>query len=374
MDLFGYYRQFDDIDEVEMNRGRRERRARERAVALAQVPDLDLSGTEWPDMPHSEVVNAAIARARGRVNGYPDRHAGGIRRLLAERHGVAPEQVVLGNGAAELLQVAGLALLSAGDEVVMPWPSYPLYPLMAARARAKPVSVSTKGDDAHHCASLAGAVTERTRALVICNPNDPTGHYLPAAELGRLLAVLPERVYVLLDEALVHFQDAEAQDACLRLVDAFPRLLVVRTFSKVYGLSGLRTGYAVGTDADLLGTIAPVLGVNALSQAAVEHALRTGDDEVGRRRESVSLERARLLEALRALKVDADPSQANFIWLSAKGVEGADLANRLRRQGVIVAAGGPLGADDHVRATVRDAPATDRLMRALENALGPKPG
>ena len=205
----------------------------------------------------------------------------------------------------------------------MPWPSYPLYPLMAARARAKPVSVTTKGDDAHHCASLAGAVTERTRALVICNPNDPTGHYLPAAELGRLLAVLPERVHVLLDEALVHFQDAEEQDACLRLVDAFPRLLVVRTFSKVYGLSGLRTGYAVGTDADLLGTIAPVLGVNALSQAAVEHALRTGDDEVRRRRETVSLERARLLEALRGLKVDADPSQANFIWLSARGMEGA---------------------------------------------------
>ncbi len=179
---------------------------------------------------------------------------------------------------------------------------------------------------------------------------------------------------MLLDEALVHFQDAEEEDACLRLVDAFPRLLVVRTFSKVYGLSGLRTGYAVGTDADLLGTIAPVLGVNALSQAAVEHALRTGDDEVRRRRESVSLERARLLAALRDLKVDAEPSQANFIWLSAKGVEGADLADRLRRQGVIVAAGGPLGADDHVRATVRDAPATDRLMRALENALGPRPG
>ena len=134
-------------------------------------------------MPHSEVVNAAIARARGRVNGYPDRHAGGIRRLLAERHAVAPEQVVLGNGAAELLQVAALALLSAGDELVMPWPSYPLYPLMAARARAKPVSVATRATTPT-TARPAGAITERTRALVICNPNDPTGHYLPAAELG----------------------------------------------------------------------------------------------------------------------------------------------------------------------------------------------
>ncbi|HEU0024538.1 MAG TPA: aminotransferase class I/II-fold pyridoxal phosphate-dependent enzyme [Thermoleophilaceae bacterium] len=369
MDLFSYYRQFDDVDELELNRERRERRHRERRLALEQVPDLDLSGTEWPDLPHSEIVNAAIARARGRVNGYPDRYASGARRLLAERHGVAPEQVVLGNGAAELLQSAALALLSEGDELVMPWPSYPLYPLMATRARARPVSVTADGQP-HHGPAIAGAVTGRTRAIVICNPNDPTGHYLPAAELGPLLAVLPERVYVLLDEALVHFQDAEEEDACMRLVNAFPRLLVIRTFSKAYGLSGLRAGYAVGTDADLLGTIAPVLGVNALSQAAVEYALRGGDAELGRRRDAVLRERARLFEALRALPVEADPSQANFIWLAARGVNGAELAERLRRQGVIVAAGGPLGADDHVRITVRDAPATDRLVRALENALG----
>ena len=370
MDLFSYYRQFDDVDELELNRERRERRTAERKLALEQVPDLDLSGTEWPDLPHSEIVNAAIARARGRVNGYPDRYASGVRRLLAERHDVAPEQVVLGNGAAELLQTAALTLLSEGDELVMPWPSYPLYPLMATRARARPVSVTTESDDAHHCAALAGAITHRTRALVICNPNDPTGHYLPASELGRLLAVLPERVYVLLDEALVHFQDTEDIDACLRLVKAFPRLLVVRTFSKAYGLSGLRAGYAVGTDADLLGTIAPVLGVNALTQAAVEYALQAGDAELTRRRDAVSRERTRLFEALKDLPVDADPSQANFLWLSAHGVDGAQLADRLRRQGVLVAAGGPLGADDHVRITVRDTAATDRLLRALEIALG----
>ena len=368
MDLFSYYRQFDDVDEDELNRERRERRAEERKLALQQVPDLDLSGTEWPDLPHSEIVNAAIARARGRVNGYPDRYAGTVRRLLAERHDVAPEQVVLGNGAAELLQSAALTLLSAGDEIVMPWPSYPLYPLMATRARAKPVSVTAEGER-HHGAAIAGAVTERTRALVICNPNDPTGHYLPAAELGPLLAVLPERVYVLLDEALVHFQDVEELDACMKLIEAFPRLLVVRTLSKAYGLSGLRAGYAVGGDADLLGTIAPVLGVNALSQAAVEYALQGGDAELARRREAVSRERARLFEALRELPVDADPSQANFVWLSARGIDGAELTARLLRQGVIVASGGPLGADDHVRITIRDAPATDRLLRALENAL-----
>ncbi len=209
MDLFGYYRQFEDVDEEEMNRERRERRAAERKLALETVPDLDLSGTEWPDLPHSEIVNAAIARARGRVNGYPDRYASGARRLLSERHGVAPEQVVLGNGAAELLQSAALALLSAGDEIVMPWPSYPLYPLMATRARARPVSVTARARP-NHGAALAGAVTPahaRARDLQPERPDRPLR--ARRRSWAALLAVLPERVYVLLDEALVHFQDAE---------------------------------------------------------------------------------------------------------------------------------------------------------------------
>ena len=356
-----YYRQFEDLDQELLNRERRERRARERRLALERVPDLDISGTEWPEMPHSEIVNAAIARARGRVNGYPDRHASGVRRLLADRHGIAPERIVLGNGAAELLQSAAMALLSQGDELLMPWPSYPLYPLMAAHAYARP----------HPCerAGMLDEVTERTRVVVICNPNDPTGDHMRSDELGALLSALPEHVHVLLDEALVHFQDGEDLDACLRLVEAFPRLLVVRTFSKAYGLSGLRAGYAVSSDAPLLAAVAPVLGVNALTQAAVEHALRTGDGEIERRRQAVSRERARLLEALAELPVDVSQSQANFVWLAARGLSGDELTHGLRRQGVIVAPGGPLGADDHIRATVRDEAATDRLLRALRATL-----
>jgi histidinol-phosphate aminotransferase len=361
MGLLDHYREFDDVDERELNIERRARRAREKALALERVPDLDLSGTEWPDMPQAEVVNAAIARARGRVNGYPDRHAAPIRRALAERHDVDPEQIALGNGAAELLQAAAFTLLAKDDELVMPWPSYPLYPLLAARAGAKPVSIED--------GPLTAAITKRTRAVVICNPNDPTGEYLRADDLGALLSGLPEHVHVLLDEALVHFQDQEPLDACLQLVKAFPRLLVIRTFSKAYGLSGLRTGYAVGSDARLLSMVAPVLGVNALSQAAVEHALKHGDGEIEKRRESVSRERGRLLEALGSMAVKAHPSQANFVWLCAEGISGSELTGRLRAQGVIVAAGGPLGADDHVRATVRNAGATDRLISGLEKSL-----
>jgi histidinol-phosphate aminotransferase len=361
--LLDYYRQFEDVDENELNKERRARRERERALALQEIVELDLSGTEWPDFPNSEVVNASIYTARGRVNGYPDRHAGGVRAGLAERLEVEPERIVLGNGAAELLQAAAMALLSRGDELAMPWPSYPLYPLMAARAGAKPVAVDGPEE-------LAGAVGERTRAIAICNPNDPTGEYWPSARLRELLAALPEDVHVLLDEALVHFQDAEPLNACLSLTDDHPNLTVFRTFSKIYGLSGLRAGYAVGGSTEVLDAIAPVLGVNALTQAAVVQALKIGGPEVERRREAVLRERARLLEGLRDLPVEFTESQANFVWLAVPGMSGAELASRLRERGVIVAPGGPLGADDHVRATIRDTLATDRLLDGLGRVAG----
>jgi histidinol-phosphate aminotransferase len=356
-----YYRQFDDIDEAALNLERRERRRQEKAAALARAPDIDLSGTEWPDLPHSEIVNAAIARARGFVQRYPDRHATSVRRLLADRHGLSPDQIALGNGAAELLQSAALALLSEGDELVTPWPSYPLYPLMAAHARATPVSVED-GD-------IHSAITDRTRVLVLCNPNDPTGEYTGSEDLRGLLSSLPDQVHVLLDEALVHFQSVEDVDACLRLVEEFPRLLVVRTFSKIYGLSGLRAGYAVSSDSHVLAAVAPVLGINALTQAAVEYALRSGDAEIERRRTAVARERDVLTEQLRALGADVTDSQANFLWIRVPGMSGDQLANGLRKQGVIVAPGGPLGEDNHARAAVRDEAASNRLRSAVENLI-----
>jgi histidinol-phosphate aminotransferase len=243
----------------------------------------------------------------------------------------------------------------------MPWPSYPLYPLMAAHAGATPVSVEDQ--------ELSAAVTDSTTAVVICNPNDPTGAYMSSEELGSLLSALPERIYVLLDEALIHFQDAEDVDACLGLVETFPRLLVFRTFSKIYGLSGLRAGYVVGSDARLLAAAAPVLGINALSQAAVEYALRSGDAEIERRRQAVARERKVLTDQLRELGVDVTDSQANFLWIRVRDQSGDQLANGLRQQGVIVAPGGPLGEDHHIRAAVRDEAASNRLLRAIENLL-----
>src|SRR3954452_7066011 len=141
MGLLDYYRQFDDVDQESVNRVLRERRRRERELALAEVPTIDLSSTEWPDFPHSEIMNAAIYAARGRVNSYPDRHAGRVRRLLAERQGVGGGRSVIGHGGAELLHPTALVLLGDADELVTPWPSSPLYPLMAQRAGGRPVAI-----------------------------------------------------------------------------------------------------------------------------------------------------------------------------------------------------------------------------------------
>jgi histidinol-phosphate aminotransferase len=373
MGLLDYYRQFDDMSEAEVSERLLRKRDEERAKALAQIPVIDLAGTEWPEFPNSEVMNASIFVARGRINGYPDRYAEKLRRSLARRHDVETERIVVGNGAAELLQSAAHALLAGGGELVTPWPSYPLYPLMAARAGGRPVAVDMVDDRLDARRTLA-AIGERTRALVICNPNDPTGTYVPADELASLLSEVPDHVEVLLDEALVQFQDIEDEDACLRLTDAFPRLTVFRTFSKAYGLSGLRIGYAVGSrdSTDLLTKIAPVLGVNALSQAAADYAVGIADRELAKRSQLVCEQRAALLAELPGLGVQAAPSQANFVWMKVDGISGADLAARLERERVLVAPGGPLGADDHVRAAVRGPNETSRLLLALRRSLAPE--
>jgi histidinol-phosphate aminotransferase len=367
--LLDYYRQFDDVDPEEINQELRARRRREKMLALQEVPVLDLSSTEWPDFPHSEIMNAAIYAARGRVNSYPDRHSKEIRRQLAERHEVEPEQIVVGNGAAELLQAATMVLVHRGEELVTPWPSYPLYPLMAQRAGGRPVAVDLRSGRADLDA-VRDAVNETTRAVVVCNPNDPTGTYVTADELGGLAASLPEHVHLLVDEAYIEFQDVEPRDAVMKLVDAFPRMLVFRTFSKIWGLSGLRCGYAVGSKVagELLGSIGPALGVNVLTQAGICYALGMDESAIEKRREMVIEQRRRVLDELHDLPVDAPETQSNFVWLHASGMDGAGLAARLEEKRVLVAPGGPLGADDCVRAAIRYSGATGRLLSALREA------
>jgi histidinol-phosphate aminotransferase len=366
MGLLDYYRQFEGMSEEEVNQGLREEAAERRRKALTRVETLDLSLTTWPELPHPRIVNAITFVARRGLHRYPHMSSADLRSRLAERLGVEPERLILGNGAAELLSAATRAVLEPGQQLLTHWPSYPLYPIMARRAHGRAVRVAGGID-----ALLEAAADQSVRAIALASPNDPTGELLPAADLQRLLEELPEGVAVLLDESLVEFADAQPSSASLELLEHHPRLLVFRSFSKAWGLAGLRIGYALGGpgSAELLAELEPDLGVSEISQAGAFEALHSCSELIDKQVQTIREERPRMTQALRALGFDVTDSQANFVWAAHRSVRGGELAARLAQAGVLVAAGDALGEPRHVRIAVRSDAATDRLVNALENAL-----
>jgi histidinol-phosphate aminotransferase len=366
-----YYRQFEELSPEEVSAQLKEVAAERHREALAIVEALDLSQTTWGEYPHHNVVNAIIYAARRGLHRYLDRHATALRSELAHRHDVPEERLVVGDGAAQLLSYATQLLMEdPADELVTPWPSYPLYPLMARRARAHAVPVEGYGPE-----PVLAAINDRTRIVAICSPNDPTGELFGIEPLRELLAALPERVVVLLDEALVEFVEprVQAPDAALALLEDYPRLLVFRTFSKAWGLAGLRCGYAVGGlgSEPLLERLEPELGLNELAQAGTLEALRSSETRVTLRAATIATNRAVLTRTVRELGYEVTDSHTNFLWLRLPDVDGAELHGRLERNHIIPATGGPLGEPGHIRLTV---PARDehlqRVTRALELAAG----
>ena len=186
MGLLDYYRQFEGMSEEEVNQGLREQAAERKRKALTRVEALDLSQTTWPELPDPRIVGAITYVARRGLHRYPHLSSSDLRARLAERHGVEPDRLILGNGAAELLSAATRALIEPGQQLLTRWPSYPLFPIMARRAHGRAVPV-TGGVDA-----LLEAARERdVRAIALASPNDPTGELLLAGELQRLLEGLP---------------------------------------------------------------------------------------------------------------------------------------------------------------------------------------
>ena len=366
MGLLDYYRQFEGMSEEEVNEGLRAQAAERRRKALTRVETLDLSQTTWPELPHPRIVNTIAFVARRGLNRYPHLHASDLRNELTDVHGVDPARLILGNGAAELLSSATRALIAPGEQLLTSWPSYPLYPIMARRARGRAVPV-TGGVDA----LLEAAQEKDARVVVLASPNDPTGELLPTAALERLLDGLPDGVAVLLDESLVEFADAQPTDASLGLLADHPRLLVFRSFSKAWGLAGLRVGYALGGPGseDLLAELEPDLGVSEVSQAGALEALRGCSELVARHVQEICRERPRLTAALRERHFDVAESQANFLWAAHPLVAGDELSARVAQAGVLVAGGAALGEPRHVRIGLRNAAASDRLLAAIDIAL-----
>jgi histidinol-phosphate aminotransferase len=364
--LLDYYRQFEGMSEEEINVGLREEAAERRRKALTRVDTLDLSQTTWPELPHPRIVNAITFIARRGLNRYPHLRGSDLRNELAASLQIDPARLILGNGAAELLSSATRALIEPGQQLLTSWPAYPLYPIMARRAHGRAVPVGGGID-----ALLEAAREPQTRVIALANPNDPTGELITTAELQRLLEGLPDDVAVLLDESLVEFVDAQPTDDSLKLLEHHPRLFVFRSFSKAWGLAGLRVGYAIGGPGaqQLLAELEPDLGVSEVSQAGALEALRTCSGLLALNVARVREERPRLTAGLRERGFEASDSQANFVWAAHPALQGGELAARLAQAGVLVAEGAALGEPQHVRIGIRDTAATTRLLAAIDKAL-----
>jgi histidinol-phosphate aminotransferase len=315
---------------------------------------VKLASNESPFPPLPEVAEVIAAGVAG-LNRYPDGPGRALRRALAERHGVGPDEVVLGNGSCELILLAGQALLDPGTSVVHAAPSFALYPHLAAAAGAEAVVVPLAGDDGHDLEAMAAAVDERTRLVVVCNPNNPTGVYRGADEIERFLDALPEDLAVLVDEAYFEFVDRPDAGRTMSLARERPNLLVTRTFSKAHGLCGLRVGYGVGGAGwiDALDRVRQPFNTNALAQAAALESLGHPAALDRRVRETVS-ERDRIADALAETGWAFTPSQGNFILVApddpAAGSPGVH--EQLLRLGVIVRDGASLGCPGRLRVSI----------------------
>src|SRR5438270_6410659 len=276
-----------------------------------------LASNESPFGPVPEVFEA-VQRAVLGANRYPDPSYTPLRRALADRYGVPPELIALGNGSCDILLAVGEALLEPGAEVVYAWPAFSEYPHLAAASGATAIQVPLDGDERHDLDAIAQEVTVATRLVLLCNPNNPpsTAHDLDA--ITAFLDKIPSHVCVILDEAYCEFALALGDTyASVELLRRYPNLVLLRTFSKVYGLAGLRVGYALCATEDFRVAVDQVrqpFYLNAAAQAAAVEALRY-QDEVERRVTRTLAERISLEEEVRRLGVWVAQSDANFLWL-----------------------------------------------------------
>ena len=330
-----------------------------------------LASNESPYPPLPAVVEAA-SRALAGANRYPDPTNAALRRKLSDRHGVPASRIAIGNGSCDVLLAAGEALLEPGAEVVYAWPSFSVYPHLAAASGARALQVPLDADHRHDLDAMRREVTAATRLVIVCNPNNPTSTALPLEEIAGFVASLPRHVAVIVDEAYIEFSLLQDPEDSVDLLARHSNLVLLRTFSKIYGLCGLRVGYALCGSEELRTAVDQVrqpFFCNAAAQAAAVEAL-DHQDEVTRRVERNLAERVGLEDGLRELGIECADSQANFVWFDL-GEERDEPAvvQGLSQRGVLVRAGAALGREGALRVTVGTQAENERFLEALAALL-----
>lgn len=325
------------------------------------APAYKLSSNENPYPPLPGVLEAATAAA-GSFNRYPDAACTGLTAELAHRFGVPQTHVATGTGSVGVAQQLVQATAGPGDEVIYAWRSFEAYPIITRISGATPVEVPLTGGEEHDLDAMATAITDRTRLIFVCNPNNPTGTAIRRAELERFLDRVPSDVLVVLDEAYREFiRDAEVPDG-VEIYRDRPNVAVLRTFSKAYGLAGLRVGFAIAHEpvAAALRKTAMPFGVSQLAQDAAVASLRS-EEALLERVAGLVTERDRVVGALAAQGWTLAETQANFVWLRL-GERTLDFAAACERVGVSVR---PF-AGEGARITIGEAAANDLLLATAE--------
>ncbi|MBI2161573.1 MAG: histidinol-phosphate transaminase [Candidatus Rokubacteria bacterium] len=329
---------------------------------------IKLASNENPLPPSGRVQKAVIAALQV-ANRYPDGSGHYLRQALAKKHGFMPEQIVLGNGSNELIELLVRAFLRPGDEAVMPHPSFVVYPMIVQAAGGVRVMVMLR-DHRLDLDAMARAITPMTKLVFVANPNNPTATIVTAAEVEAFMSRVPERTIVVFDEAYIEFALGPDFPETLQYVKQGRKVAVLRTFSKASSLAGLRVGYGVA-DADaiaLMNRIRQPFNVNSLGQAAALAALED---------EAHILECVRMIEAGRHflyeefdnLGIQYVPSRANFILVDA-GRSAAEIYQKLLHHGVIVRPMTPFGMETALRVTVGTPEENRKLIKAFQAVLG----
>lgn len=336
---------------------------------LGVTGSIKLASNESPLGPSRRALEAAVQATEG-LNRYPDGSCYYLREALAGRLGVAPEALIFGTGSDELLEILAKCVLGPGDEALFPWPSFAMYPIVTRGMGALPVEVELGDGYRVDVERVLAAVTERTRVVFLANPNNPTGTSIGQADFDRLVDGLPAHAILVHDEAYREYVRRPDFPDTLAALPRRPTLLGLRTFSKVYGLAGLRVGYAVG-DPELIGYLERArhpFNVNSMAQAAALAALEDRE-HVERVRELTHRGIESLERVFDELGLGYARSDANFVLVEVGG-DAHSLYERLLKHGVITRPVGAFGLTSHLRVTVGLPAENERFVEALRAELG----
>jgi histidinol-phosphate aminotransferase len=335
------------------------------------APVVSLASNESP-YPPLPAVREAIERALGTLNRYPDPSSSRLRQRLSDRYGVPQSRIAIGNGSCDILLAAGEALLEPGAELVYSWPSFSVYPHLGAASGARAITVPLDAEARHDLPAMLREITVATRMAIVCNPNNPTSTAIELEQIARFLDEVPPHVCVIVDEAYCEFNLLQDPDASIDLLAQHPNLMLLRTFSKVHGLCGLRVGFALcGSDRlpQALDQVRQPFFCNALAQAAALEALEHQDAVIDRVARNVA-ERISVDERLRALGIVPAESQANFCWFSLGDERDEQVVMRgLQERGVLVRGGAALGEAGSLRVTYGTPEQNARFLDALAEVL-----